>query len=220
MFQLQQEETLFKQVSGAAKKLVLVLSTSTSMTGTRKEALECVSYIHFPVQFKNTDKVLVQALIDSESEVNTIHLSFTKQLGLPIQPTDIGAQKIDGTALDTHEMVVAAFSVVDKTNQVRFFKETFLVANVSLKVVPGILFFTLSGADIDFSSQKLWWRTYITKKVFPTTKHVNPVDKKEFAAVALDPEHETYVVHIASLSSTPFTSLGSTPLNIHPSWRP
>ena len=44
--------------------------------------------------------------------------------------------------------------------------------------------------------------------------------KKEFAAAALDPEYETYVVHVASLSSTPLASLESTPLNVHPSRRP
>ena len=44
--------------------------------------------------------------------------------------------------------------------------------------------------------------------------------KKEFAAVALDPESETFVVHIASLSSD--ASLSSSPLelNIYPSRRP
>ena len=54
------------------------------------------------------------------------------------------------TVLDTYEMVVAAFSVIDKANQVRFFKETFMVANISLKVVFGMTFLTLSGANVDF----------------------------------------------------------------------
>ena len=101
------------------------------MLGTSKEALKRVPCIHHPVQFKDTDKSLVQVLIDSKSEVNAIHLSFVKQPGLPIRPTDIGAQKIDGTTPDTHGIVVAAFSVVDKANRVRFSEETFLVANVS-----------------------------------------------------------------------------------------
>ena len=72
------------------KKLVLVLATSTSMTGARKEALECVPCIHYLVQFKDTNETQVQALVDSRSEVNAIHPSFTKQLGLPIRPTDVG----------------------------------------------------------------------------------------------------------------------------------
>ena len=137
------------------KKLVSVLTIFTLTTGAKKEALERVPYIYYPVQFKDTDRAPVQALIDSGSEVNAIHPSFVKQLGLSIRPTDVGAQKIDGTTLDTHGMVVAAFSVEDKANRVRFFEETFLVANISPEVVLGMPFFTLSNADVDFSSQDL-----------------------------------------------------------------
>ena len=121
------------------------------MTGTREEALDRISCIHYPVQFKNTDKTPVQALIDSESKVNTIHPFFAKQLGLPIRPMDVRAQKIDGTILNTQEIVVAAFSVVDKANWVKFFEKSFLVANVSPKVVFGMLFLNLSSVDVDFS---------------------------------------------------------------------
>ena len=92
----------------------------------------------------------MQALIDSKSEVNAMHPSFAKQLGLAIRLIDVRAQKIDSTTLDTHGMVVAAFSMMDKVNWVRFFEETFLVANVSLEVVLGMSFLTLSDADIDF----------------------------------------------------------------------
>ena len=137
------------------KKLVSVLAISISTTGAREEALERVPCIHYPVQFKDTDKAPVQALINSGSEVNAVHLSFVKQLGLSIRPTDIGAQKIDGIILDTHEMVVAAFSVVDKANRVRFFEETFLVANISTEIVLGMPFLTLSNANVDFSGRDL-----------------------------------------------------------------
>ena len=156
-----------------------------------------------------------QALIDSRSEVNAIHPTFAKQLSLPIRPIDVGAQKIDGITLDTYGMVVAAFSVKDKANRVRFFEETFLVANVSPEVVFGMPFLTLSSANVDFSGRKLRWRTYTTKEVLPTTRPVKLMGKKEFAAAALDSEHETYVVHVASLRSTPLASL-----NIHSSREP
>ena len=198
-----------------AKKLVSVSATSTSTTDAREEALERVPCIHYPVRFKDTNKAQIQALIDSGSEVNAIHPTFAKQLGLPIRPTDVGAQKIDGTTLDTYGMVVAAFSVEDKANQVRFFEETFLVANVSPEVVLGMPFFILSDADDGFSSWELRWRTYTTEEALPTTRRVELVGKKEFAAAALDPEHETYVVHVASLSSTPLASL-----NVYPSREP
>ena len=96
------------------------------------------------------------ALFDLDSEVNAVHLAFAKKLGLSIRPTDVGVQKIDGTTLETYRMVVAAFLVEDKANQVRFFGETFLVANVSPKVVLEMPFFTLSGADVDFLGCELW----------------------------------------------------------------
>ena len=163
--------------------------------------LKHVPYIHYLIQFrKDADETQVQTLIDSGNEVNAIHPTFIKELGLPIRLTDIGAQKIDGTTLDTYGMVVAAFSVTDKANRVRFFEETFLVANISSEVVLGMPFLTLSGADVDFLDWDLRWRTYTTEEALSTTRRVELKGKKEFAATALDPEHETFVVYVASLN--------------------
>ena len=103
----------------------------------------------------------------------------------------------------------------DKANRIRFFEETFLVANVSREVVLGMPFLTLSGADIDFSGRELWWKTYTTKEVFLTIRRIELVGKKEFAAAVFNPEYETYIVYVAFLSSTPLASL-----DIHPSQRP
>ena len=154
----------------------------------------------------------MQTLVNLGSEVNVMHPSFVKQLGLLIRLTDVRAQKIDGTMLDTHGMVVAAFSMVDKANYIRFFEETFLVANVSLKIVLGMLFLTLSGVDVDFSGWELRWKTYTTEEAFPTPKGAELVGKKEFVAAILESEHETYVIHVASLNSTPLVAL-----DVHPS---
>ena len=51
-------------------------------------------------------------------------------------------------------------------------------------------------------------------------RRIKLLDMKEFADTTLDPEHETYIVHIASLSSTPVMSLRSTPLDLHPFRKP
>ena len=112
-------------------------------------------------------------------------------------------------------MVVVAFSVVDKANQVRFFEKTFLVSNISPKVVFRMPFLTPSDVDIDFLGQELRWRTYITEEALPTTRRIELVGKKEFAAAVLNPEHETYVVHVTS-----FSSISLVTLNVHPSRRP
>ena len=115
--------------------------------------------------------------------------------------TNVGAQKIDGTTFETYGMVVAAFSVTDQANKIRFFEETFLVANVGPDVVLEMPFLTLSSADVDFPKKELWLRSYTIEKALSTTKRVELVGKKEFVAAALDPEHETFVVYIASLES-------------------
>ena len=200
--------------------VVTVSATSTPVTVAREKGvgknLEAnitrVPCIRYPINFR---KKSVSTLLDSDSEVNAVHPAFVKELGLPIRPTDVRTQKIDSTTLETYRMVVAAFSMEDKANQVRFFKETFLVANVSPELVFGMSFLTLSGADIDFLGCELRWRIYITEKVLPTTRRVELMGNKKFAAAVLDPEHETYVVYVASLSFTPLASL-----NIHPSRRP
>ena len=43
-----------------------------SITDTGEETLEHVPYIHYPVQFRATDKPSVQALINSKNEINAI----------------------------------------------------------------------------------------------------------------------------------------------------
>ena len=43
--------------------------------------------------------------------------------------------------------------------------------------------------------------------------------KKEFAAVALDPENEIFIVHVASLSFNASPSFSPLELNIHPSYK-
>ena len=159
---------------------MLVSATSTLVTETREEAVETaeavestefgkdgveskgeypnltwVPYIQYLITFRKKF-VSILALFDSDSGVNAIHLTLTRKLGLPVRSTDVKAQKIDNIILDTFGMVVIAFSIINKANRVGFFEETFLVANISPEVVLGMLFLTLSDADVDFSGQKLW----------------------------------------------------------------
>ncbi len=97
-------------------------------------------------------------------------------------------------------MVVSTFSVSDKDERKRFFEESFLLVDVRPNIVFGMLFLTISNADIDFQARDLQWRSYTIGKVLPTTKRVELIGKKEFAIVALNPEHEAFVVYIAALS--------------------
>ena len=61
---------------------------------------------------------------------------------------------------------------------------------------------------------------YTTEEALPTTRRVGLVGKKEFAAAVLDPEHETYVVHVGSVSSDASPSSSPLKLNVHTSRRP
>ena len=95
------------------------------------------------------------ALLNLGSEVNAIHPAFAERLGFVVQTTNVSAQKIDGTIIEIYGMVVAAFSVTDQANKIRFFEEIFLVANVSPDVVLEILFLTLNSMDINFPKKEL-----------------------------------------------------------------
>ena len=94
-------------------------------------------------------------MIDSGSKVNTMTPTYIAKLGLKVRKTDIGAQKIDGSTLETFGMVLAGFQVEDKLRKVRFFQETFLLANISAEVVLGMPFLTLSNANVQFVEKEL-----------------------------------------------------------------
>ena len=96
-------------------------------------------------------------------------LAYTKQLGIWTQKTDVGAPKIDGLNLDTFEIIIAGFQVINKLDMTRFFQKTFLLANTMMEVVLKIPFLTLSNVDIQFAEKELTWKSYTTKKALLTT---------------------------------------------------
>lgn len=116
-------------------------------------------------------------------------------------------------------MVVAAFLVIDKANEIRFFEWIFLVASVSLEIIFGMPFLTLNNADINFLDQKLRWKTYTTKEALLTTRHVELVGKKKFATTVFHPEHEIYIFHIGSVSFDMSPSTSSLELDVNTFYR-
>ena len=194
------------------------------MTVAREEAVDenlrsnltRVSCIRYLINF---GKKSVLALFDSGSKANAVPLAFAKEPGLPIRPTDVGAQKIDDIMLEIYGMVVVALSVEEKANQIRFFKETFLVANISPEIVIEMAFLILNNTNIDFLGRELRWKTYSTKNALPTSRRVELVGKKEFAAATLNLEHQTYVVHVEPVSSDTLPSFSLLEFDVHPSCR-
>ena len=53
------------------------------------------------------------------SGVNAIAPAYASKLGLRVRRTDVGAQKIDGSTLETFGMVLASFQVEDKLGRAR-----------------------------------------------------------------------------------------------------
>ena len=150
--------------------------------------------IHYLIRFQEEQ---IKALLDSGNKVNIINPDFAQKLGFKIWKTNVGAQKIDGSALETFGMVIADFQIENKIGRPRFFQETFLVANTKFKVILGMLFLKLSNVDMSFGERTFMWRTYIFNEALPATEQVQIIDKKDFIIVALDANSKTFVVHVA-----------------------
>ena len=175
------------------------------MTDTSKEAnLKQIPCIQYPVWFyrkndedKNKD---ARALIDSSSKVNVMHLVYAVKLGLRARKIDVGIQKIDRFYLDIFAIVIGDCSFKNKLKRVRFFQETFLLANIGLEMVLEMLFLTLLKADIRFVERELVWRTYTAAKALPKTRRVEIINKREFVMAVLNADDEIFIVHIVALA--------------------
>lgn len=88
------------------------------MIEANKEAiLEHISYIQYLVGFRK-DKVDLQALLNLDSKINTINPAYAKKLRLQVRPTNVEAQKIDGSYLNTFERIIVGFLLQDKLGKV------------------------------------------------------------------------------------------------------
>lgn len=118
----------------------MVLAIFLFVTAARMEVLQCILYICYLVLFKQE---LIQALIDSNNEINAMTLTYAEKLGYQVWRTWINTQKIDGTTLVMHKIVIANFLLQDKYNRNQFFEKTFLVADTNMKVILGTVPFPI-----------------------------------------------------------------------------
>lgn len=63
-----------------------------------------------------------------------------------------------------------------------------------------MLFLVFNNADISFVQNELIWKSYITLEALPTSRQVKIIDRKEFAAAALNLDEKAFVIHVVSLS--------------------
>ena len=105
-----------------SKKLASVSATSVLVTDTsgKRVVLKKVPCIYYSVWFQE-DQRQVKALLNSGSKVNAISPVYNKRMSLKTRKTNVGAQKIDGSALETFEMLIADFQVEDKVGRPKFF---------------------------------------------------------------------------------------------------
>ena len=122
--------------------------TDASRKAPKVRVLDKVPCICYPVQFRKDKGKDVLALLDSRIEIKVMTSAYAAYLGLKVRVTNVGAQKIDRSLLAIYGIVIATFQVIDKLDCSRFFQKTFLLADISMEVVLGILFLTLNCSDI------------------------------------------------------------------------
>ena len=76
-------------------------------------------------------------------------------LGFKIFLTAVRAQKIDGSFFKTFYMVIASFLVLNKLNRACIFFKTFVLVDISIKIVFDIPFLIFNNANIKFANKQL-----------------------------------------------------------------
>lgn len=88
--------------------------------------LKHMLYIYHPIWSKR-DQAKIQALIDSDVEINAITSTYTAKLSLKVWSTDVGVQKINDSNLKMFGIVLTSFEVNDKLSKTCFFQKTFFL---------------------------------------------------------------------------------------------
>ena len=86
----------------------------------KEVVLKRVPCIYYLVWFQESQEQ-IRALLDSGNEINTMSPAYIERLGLKTRKTNIRAQKMDSSALETFGMVIANFQIEDKGGRPRFF---------------------------------------------------------------------------------------------------
>lgn len=84
-----------------------------------------------------------------------ITLAYYTKREFITQKIDDSTQIINRLTLVIYEMVNTGFSLQDELRKVLFLKKTFLLADTSIVVVPKMLFFFFSHADVCFAKKDL-----------------------------------------------------------------
>lgn len=76
-----------------------------------------------------------------------------------------------------YSIVLTEFSLQDSLEKVWFFKEIFLLFEISIEVIIKMFFLTLSYAEVKLTARELTWRKYIIIELMPTVRRVESIYK-------------------------------------------
>lgn len=77
--------------------------------------LKHILCIYYLLCFKK-NQAKIQALLNFNTEINTMTPAYMANLGLKIRPTNVRAQKIDGSIFNPFGMALASLKVNDNCN--------------------------------------------------------------------------------------------------------
>ena len=85
---------------------------------------------------------------------------------------NIGAKKINGSALKTFRIGIADFQMKNKANRPKFFQKAFFIANTKFEIILEMLFLKFSNANVLFGKKTPMWKISTTNKALSITKQV------------------------------------------------
>ena len=103
--------------------------------------------------------------------------NYIKKLGFTIWKTNIEAQKIDSSILETFEMVIIDFQVEDKINRPRFFQKIFWIANIKFEIMLKIFFWKISNTNMLCDKKILIKKFYAMNKILSITEQVQIIGR-------------------------------------------
>lgn len=126
--------------------------------------------------------------------------AYATKLSMRPRLINIGAQKIDGSVLEIHNITSTSFLFQDSQKRVQFFKKIFLLTDISMEIVLKMSFLALSNTNVEFIELgKFICRSYITIETLLIINRIKLINKKEFAKAVLDENLETFIIHISAL---------------------
>lgn len=83
--------------------------------------------------------------------------------------------------------------------KIRFFKETLLLADISIDVVLGMSFLAFNNADVKLDTKSFIWKTYSVAKTLSIARRIKLINKHKFSKADLYKNSKLFIMHFAAL---------------------